>query len=98
MNGDWIVSGGTLEASIGAALGSGSVTVNTSGIFVGNGGTAQTYANPVILAGGALGTRTGDLAVFAGTVNVTTDSNVNLKSNTTQANSQTITITGQNQL
>ena len=94
MNGNWIVSGGALEASNAGSLGSGSVTLNPTGIVVVLGNPALTNPNSIILAGGAIGTRTGDLAVYGGAVNVTAASNVNLRSNTTQTNSHTITISG----
>ena len=94
MNGNWIVSGGALEASVAGSLGSGSVTLNPTGIVVVLGSPALTNPNAIILAGGALGTRSGDLAVYGGTVNVTASSNVNLRSNTTPTNSQSIAISG----
>ena len=97
LNSNWIVSDGALESAVAGtagSLGSGSVTLNSGGIVVVPGGGAQTNTNAIILAGGAIGTRSGDLAVYGGTVNVTAASNVNLKSNTTQPNSQSITVSG----
>jgi len=50
--------------------------------------------NDVILAGGELATRSGDAADFQGSVNVTASSTVALRSYTTPANAQNITISG----
>jgi hypothetical protein len=44
------------------------------------------------LAGGELATRTGDLTDFQGTINVTAGSSVFLRSYTTNANGQHITL------
>ncbi len=94
LSSNWIVSGGSLEVSAVSGLGAGTVTVNPAGILVVAGGSALTNTSVITLAGGALGTRNGDLAVYSGPVTITAASNVNLKSNTTPADSQSITITG----
>ena len=94
LSSNWIVSGGALEVSAVSALGAGTVTVNPAGILVVTGGSALTSTSVITLAGGALGTRNGDLAVYSGPVTVTAASNINLKSNTTPADSQSLTLTG----
>ena len=94
LNSNWIVSGGALEASAVGALGAGTVTVNPAGVLVVAGGSALTNTSTITLSGGALGTRDGDLAVYAGPVTVASASNINLRSNVTPADSQSLTITG----
>ena len=89
---NWVVNAGVLETTgANSALGSGTVTVNPAGILVANSINLQ---NNVILAGGALGTRTNSTANFAGTVNVTADSSINLKSSSTPTGFQGFGITG----
>ena len=88
-----IVNGGTLEINIAAAtLTASSITVNTGGQIATRGNV--TLNNAVTLSGGALATRSSDGGVFAGAVNVTAPSFANLRSYTTPANSQSITISG----
>lgn len=89
---NWVVNDGTLESGqFTTPLGSGAVTVNTGGRFAG-----QNFAVPsnVTLAGGELGTRSGDVTDFTGAINVTANSTVGLRSYTTTANGQDITISG----
>lgn len=89
----WIVNGGTLEHGDGltAALGSGLVTVNPGGRLAGRN---VAVPNNVTLAGGELGTRTGDGTNFTGAINVTANSTVTMRSYTTNANPQLIMISG----
>ena len=94
LSSNWIVSGGSLEVAAVSALGAGTVTVNPAGVLVVAGGSALTSNSTITLSGGALGTRDGDLAVFSGPVTVAAASNLNLKSNTTPADSQSFTLTG----
>ena len=56
MLGNWIVTGGALEASNAGSLGSGSVTLRPGGVLVVPGGAALTNSNAIILDGGALST------------------------------------------
>ena len=89
---NWIVNGGALEAAgANSALGSGTITVNPSGVVVTNSINLQ---NNITLAGGALGTRTNSTSNYAGAVNVTADSSINLRSNSTQTGFQGFGITG----
>ena len=91
----WTINQGAVEVQTApTALGTGSVTVKTGGILVVQGDTALTIANPVTLDGGSLGTRSGDLAVFGGPVTVASDSGISLRSNTTPAQAQGLTISG----
>ena len=87
-----VINGGTLEVNLaGAALTASSIAVNSGGqLALKN----VTMSNAVTLNGGTLATRTGDLGTFAGTVNVTAPSFANLRSYTTPANDQSITISG----
>ena len=91
--GNWIVDGGVLEYGTAAtnALGTGTVTVNSGGSL---NGRNTPVPNRITLAGGNLGTRSGDLTDFQGTVNVASASTVTLRSYTTVANAQSITISG----
>lgn len=78
---NWVVNAGVLEVTgANSALGSGTVTVNPTGVLVANTIDLQ---NNITLAGGALGTRSNSNANFAGTVNVTASSLINLKSSST---------------
>jgi hypothetical protein len=89
---NWIVSEGTLESGqFPTPLGTGTVTVNAGARLAGQN---TPVASNVTLAGGDLGTRSGDLTDFRGTINVSADSTVTLHSFTTIANSQHITISG----
>jgi hypothetical protein len=89
---NWIVNAGTLESGAFATpLGSGTVTVNPGGRFASQN---TIVASNVTLAGGDLATRSGDAADFSGTVNVTASSTVTMRSYTTVANAQNITISG----
>ncbi|HEX5175738.1 MAG TPA: autotransporter-associated beta strand repeat-containing protein, partial [Chthoniobacteraceae bacterium] len=89
---NWIVNQGTLESGqFGTPLGSGTVTVNPGGRLAGH---SFVVPNNVILAGGDLGTRTGDGTDFFGTVDVTADSTVTMRSYTTPANAEAIAISG----
>jgi hypothetical protein len=88
---NWIVNEGTLEVRTGNPLGSGTVTVNPGARLSARNGPV---INNVILAGGELATRSGDAADFMGTVNVTANSTAYLRSYTTPANAQNITISG----
>ncbi len=85
------VSAGTLQVSNVTGLGTGAVVVNGAQLAVQN----LTIANNVTLNGGTLATRSGDLGTFAGTVTVSGNSFIALKSYSTPANSQSITISGQ---
>ena len=89
----WVVNGGVLEYGTGllTGLGTGGVTVNTGGKLAGQNTPVPTN---VVLAGGELGTRSGDLTDFSGAINVTANSTIGLFSFTTPANAQTIIISG----
>jgi fibronectin-binding autotransporter adhesin len=89
----WIVNAGNLELQTNGGLGTGDILMN-GGILVVRGNPGVTLSNNVTLNGGALGTRSGDAGVVAGSVNVTGNSFINLKSNTTPANAQSITVSG----
>ncbi len=93
--GNWIVAGGILSYGNGLAnaLGSGSVTVLPGGTF-GGVNTVVPAGNPITLAGGALGTRTGDLTDFQSSVNVTAPSFIGLRSFNSPVNSDNILISG----
>ena len=94
---NWTVTAGALEAHTAAALGSGTVTVETGASLITRSVAApNTFAlqNNVILNGGALGTRSGDLGIFGGAVNVAAPSSVALRSFTSPANAQDVVITG----
>ena len=91
--GPTVVNGGTLEVNIAAA------TLTTSDIEVNAGGQIATRGNVTLsnsftLNGGTLATRSSDGGVFAGAVNVVANSFANLRSYTTPANSQSITVSG----
>jgi autotransporter-associated beta strand protein len=89
---NWMVNAGTLEAgAFGSALGSGTVTVNVGGRIASQN---TVIPNNITLAGGELATRSGDAADFIGQVDVTADAVVGLRSYTTPANGQHITISG----
>jgi autotransporter-associated beta strand protein len=89
---DWIVNEGTLESGqFSNPLGSGTVRVNAGGRLAGQN---TPVPSNVILAGGDLGTRSGDATDFLGTVDVIADSTVTMRSYTTPANGQNIGITG----
>jgi autotransporter-associated beta strand protein len=89
---NWVVNAGTLESGAAlAAVGTGTVTVNAGGRLASQN---TIVPNNVILAGGDLTTRSGDLADFTGTVNVTANSTVTMHSYTTPANAQNVTISG----
>ncbi|MEO7319779.1 MAG: autotransporter-associated beta strand repeat-containing protein, partial [Chthoniobacteraceae bacterium] len=88
-----VVNGGTLEINLAAA------TLTTADIEVNAGGQIATRGtvtlnNSLTLNGGTLATRTTDGGTYAGALNVTADSFVNLRSYSTPANSQSITISG----
>ena len=92
-SGPTVVNGGTLEVNVAAA------TLTTSDIEVNAGGQIATrgnvtLSNSLTLNGGTLATRTSDGGVFAGAVNVVANSFANLRSYTTPANSQSITVSG----
>jgi fibronectin-binding autotransporter adhesin len=88
--GSWILDQGTLEAGAADALGLGNVTVN-AGLLA----TRNVYvATPIVMNGGALGTRSGDLGEFAGSVAINGPADVLLRSYTTPAQSRTLTISG----
>ncbi|MEK0447786.1 MAG: hypothetical protein RL088_54 [Verrucomicrobiota bacterium] len=87
---NWTVNAGVVEVSNATGLGTGSVTLN-SGVLVLNG---VTVTNNVALAGGALGTRTNSNGNFAGTVNVTSNSFLNVKSSSSPAGYQGFTVSG----
>jgi autotransporter-associated beta strand protein len=89
---NWVVNAGTLEAgAFASALGSGTVTVNVGGRLASQN---TIVPNNVTLAGGELGTRSGDAADFSGQIDVTADATVALRSYSTPANGQHITISG----
>lgn len=97
LSSNWTVSAGALEAHSAAALGTGTIKVEPGAFLITRSVAAQnTFAlqNNVILNGGTLGTRSGDLGIFGGAVNVTAPSSVALRSFTTPANSQDVVITG----
>jgi autotransporter-associated beta strand protein len=89
---NWIVNAGTLEAgAFGSALGSGTVTVNAGGRIASQN---TVVPNSITLAGGELATRSGDAADFTGQIDITADATVGLRSYSTPANGQHITISG----
>ena len=85
-------TGGTLELNLAnSTYTASSITANAGGrVAVRN----VTTNSAVTLAGGTLGTRTGDVGTYAGPVNVTADSSAGLISYSTPANNQSITISG----
>ena len=85
-------TGGTLEVNLAnATYTASSITANAgSRVAVRN----VTLASGLTLAGGNLGTRSGDAGVFAGAINVTADSSATLISYTTPTTNQSITISG----
>ncbi|HEX5177308.1 MAG TPA: hypothetical protein VFV83_09780, partial [Chthoniobacteraceae bacterium] len=89
---NWMVNAGTLEAgAFGSALGSGTVIVNAGGRIASQN---TVVLNNISLAGGELGTRSGDAGDFSGQIEVTADATVALRSYTTPANGQHIMISG----
>ncbi|MDB6152908.1 MAG: putative autotransporter, partial [Chthoniobacteraceae bacterium] len=85
------VSAGTLEAAVAGALGSGTVSVSPGAqLALRN----VTLTNSVLLNGGTLLTRTGDLSNFSGNVAASGNSAVVLRSYTTPVNDLSITISG----
>lgn len=96
LSSQWTVNAGVLEVSTSSALGTGSVIVNATATLAGrSSATVDTPFNmPITLAGGTLGTRTGDFTNFTGTVAVTAPSVIALRSYSTPANAQSITISG----
>ena len=90
----WIVNAGNLELQTNNGLGTGDILMN-GGVLVVRGNPGVTLANNVTLNGGALSTRSGDAGIVAGTLNVIADSFIHLKSNTSPANPQSITVSGQ---
>ena len=91
--GDIVVNNGaTLEANLaGATLTASSITANAGGRVAVRGVTMN---NAITLAGGMLGTRLNDVGTFAGPVNVTANSSVQLISYFAPANNQSIIISG----
>ena len=87
---NWTVNAGVVEVSNATGLGTGTVTLN-SGVLVLN---TVTVTNNITLAGGALGTRTNSNSVFAGTVGVTANSFLNIKSSSSPAGYQGFTVSG----
>jgi fibronectin-binding autotransporter adhesin len=92
---DWIINGGTVEYGNAQplALGTGLVTVNAGGELIG-----QNTVVPITLIqlnGGALGTRTGNLTDFTGTIGVTADSELRARSGSTPTGQQPFKISGQ---
>ncbi len=85
-------TGATLEVNLAnATYTASSITANAgSRVAVRN----VTLASGLTLAGGNLGTRSGDAGVFAGAINVTADSSATLISYTTPTTNQSITISG----
>ena len=91
--GPTVVNGGTLEVNVAAAtLTTADIEVNAGGQIATRGNV--TLSNSLTLNGGTLATRTSDGGVFAGAVNVVANSFANLRSYTTPANSQSITVSG----
>ena len=88
------VNGGTLEVNFASAtLTNSSITVNAGGQIATRG--LVTINNAITLSGGTLATRSTDTDNYAGTINVSANSFVALKSYSTPANSQSINISGQ---
>jgi autotransporter-associated beta strand protein len=89
--GEWIINGGFLEETIANSFGSGAITINPTGtLAVQN----LSVSNPINLSGGNLGTRTGDSTIYAGPVDVLSDSNVALRSSISPSVANNITISG----
>jgi autotransporter-associated beta strand protein len=86
----WTITDGMVESGGLNMLGSGSVTV-TGGTLVSRN---TPFSNPVILNGGAIGTRSGDLTDYTGPVTILGNSSVRLYSFTTQTSPQTVIISG----
>jgi autotransporter-associated beta strand protein len=86
----WTLDEGTLEVVTSQALGAGMVTMNGGVLAARN----VAVPNPIRVTGGALGTRSGDVTDFQGTILVEGPMGVNLLSYTTPTNSQTITLSG----
>ena len=89
--GGMTVSAGTLDLFHATAAGSGGITVAAGGRLVARN---LSINNAVTLSGGELRTRGGDLATFAGSVNVTAASTASLVDYATPANSNSINVTG----
>jgi autotransporter-associated beta strand protein len=91
-SGHWVINGGVLELQAAAnGLGAGSITVNPTGTIVVQG---LTLPNAVKLNGGTLGTRNNDSTVFAGVVQVLSDSLVALRSSISPTVANSISISG----
>ena len=92
--GNWIINGGAVQYGNGFAnaLGSGTVTINAGGELAGQ-NTVVPVAN-ITLNGGALGTRTGALTDFTGTVKVAANSEAHLRSVSTPSASVAFSISG----
>ncbi len=86
----WFVNEGTLEAVVAGSLGSGSVTC-IGGVLVPKN---ITFANPIFMNGGAIGTRDGDSTNYSGAFSVQGPSFVNLYNNIAFATQLSITISG----
>ena len=96
--GPWTISAGAIDAQTANALGSGPVSVESGGILVkqqtNTVGAGTTLPNNITLNGGTLQVRSGNLGAFGGTVAVVEPSFAYLRSFSTIATSQDITITG----
>ena len=95
--GNWSISDGAVEVQTANGIGSGTATVGTGGILVVQSKAApNSFALPnnVVLNGGTLQVRSGNLAVFGGDVDVQAPSFAYLRSFTTTGTSQDITLNG----
>jgi fibronectin-binding autotransporter adhesin len=96
--GNWIVNDGVLEyggdpATVTNPIGTGTVTVNPQGLFsTQNRAVASTTS--VILAGGAIASRTGDLGDFQSPISVTAPSRLATLSASTPADSRGFLVSG----
>jgi fibronectin-binding autotransporter adhesin len=92
LSGPWAVSGGFIEAQNVGALGSGAVTVNAGGEVV---ASNLSLANSITLNGGTISANGGALlGNFIGPINVTANSTVAARLFQTQANTNTVTLSG----
>jgi fibronectin-binding autotransporter adhesin len=94
----WTINGGALELNTNPnGIGTGAVTVNTGGALVLNGGAALLFTNNITLNGGMLFPRTGGAAVYGNattTINVTADSGIAIRSYSSPAGAQNLTVGG----
>ena len=95
--GNWAINEGAVEVQTANGIGSGTATVGTGGILVVQSkGAPNSFALPnnIVLNGGTLQVRSGNLGVFGGDVDVQAPSFAYLRSFTSTGTSQDITLNG----